>query len=84
MDKLKLYINSLCEQDQIDFARSCGTSVAYIRKILSAKGRLFFGPAICTKIEINSGSVITRKDLRPHDWFDIWPELSDSKDQEAA
>lgn len=29
----------------------------------------------CTAIERATGGVVTRKDLRPDDWQDHWPEL---------
>lgn len=29
----------------------------------------------CTKIEIATGGAVTRKDLRPDDWHEIWIEL---------
>lgn len=30
---------------------------------------------ICPAIERATGGAVTRKDLRPHDWREIWPEL---------
>lgn len=87
MDTFKKYINSLSADDQLRFANSCGTSIGYIRKILSSNGRLFFGPALCRKIELKTDSLVTRKDLRPHDWREIWPELATqepNKSEEAA
>ena len=33
----------------------------------------------CVAIERATGGAVTRKDLRPHDWQDIWPELSQSQ-----
>jgi DNA-binding transcriptional regulator YdaS (Cro superfamily) len=29
----------------------------------------------CTPIELATGGVVTRRDLRPDDWWRIWPEL---------
>ncbi len=29
----------------------------------------------CAKIEAATGGLVTRKHLRPDDWFDIWPEM---------
>lgn len=39
------------------------------------KGRRPIPPIHCVSIEREFG--IPRKDLRPHDWQDIWPELAD-------
>lgn len=33
--------------------------------------------ARCVKIEQATNGEVTRKDLRPDDWFDIWPELAE-------
>ena len=32
-------------------------------------------PENCTAIELATGGVVTRRDLRPDDWHRIWPEL---------
>jgi DNA-binding transcriptional regulator YdaS (Cro superfamily) len=32
-------------------------------------------PAVCVSIEKWSNGIVTRKDLRPNDWQDFWPEL---------
>ena len=32
----------------------------------------------CTAIERATGGAVTRKDLRPNDWQDHWPELAQS------
>lgn len=31
----------------------------------------------CAKIEIGTHGKVTRKDLRPNDWHEIWPELAE-------
>ncbi|OSI16528.1 hypothetical protein BWD09_07130 [Neisseria dentiae] len=31
----------------------------------------------CVKIERATNGEVTRKDLRPDDWHEIWPELAD-------
>jgi DNA-binding transcriptional regulator YdaS (Cro superfamily) len=76
MDKLLNYINSLsaCEKD--DFSAKCKTSIGYLRKAIS-KGSLL-SPALCVLIENASNSEVTRVDLRPNDWQDIWPELAEA------
>lgn len=32
----------------------------------------------CTAIERATAGAVTRKDLRPNDWADIWPELANT------
>jgi len=31
----------------------------------------------CVAIEVATGGAVTRQDLRPDDWWKIWPELAD-------
>lgn len=73
MDKLLNYINSLAGPDKEAFASKCETSVGYLRKAIS-KGSLL-SPALCVLIEKNSNLKVTRIDLHPDDWHEIWPEL---------
>lgn len=35
----------------------------------------------CTEIERSTGGAVTRRDLRPYDWAEIWPELADDANQ---
>lgn len=38
-------------------------------------GEREINPKMCVTIEKKTNGKITRKDLRPKDWADIWPEL---------
>ena len=80
MDKLKNYINGFSKDEQNAFADLCGTSIGYLRRAIS--GGVKFSPELCCLIETNSHHAVTRKDLRPNDWHEIWPELA--KAGEAA
>ena len=73
MNKLLVYLNSLSGERQISFASSCGTTIGYLRKAISAQQTL--GVTICVAIERESLNAVTRKDLRPTDWAANWPEL---------
>ena len=33
----------------------------------------------CVQIELLTGGAVTRKDLRPDDWHEIWPELENNR-----
>lgn len=37
-----------------------------------------------TAIEKFTSGVVTRKDIRPDDWQDIWPELASSEQKQSA
>lgn len=87
MEKLKAYLKSLSSpEDRSKFAFLCGTTIGYIRKVICSNGSLFFGPVICRKIEENSSGLVSRKDLRPNDWHELWPELCNQSmnDEENA
>ena len=73
MDKLLAYLNSLKPDARVTFGQRCGTTERYLRKAVSAKQVI--RPAVCVAIERETQGQVTRKDLRPHDWADIWPEL---------
>ncbi|KAB0489661.1 transcriptional regulator [Pseudomonas vancouverensis] len=53
---------------------STGTSRAYLRLI--AYGHKTASAEIAARTESATGGKVTRKDLRPDDWQQIWPELS--------
>lgn len=42
------------------------------------------GPRYCVAIERATQGCVTRRDLRPHDWHLIWPELVGSTDAPAT
>ena len=35
------------------------------------------GPLFCVSIERITSGAVTRQDLRPNDWREIWPELAE-------
>ncbi len=71
---------ALSISDRERFALSVGTTVNYINKALSKrKDNWLFGPKLCTQIELRSHKEVTRIDLRPDDWEEIWPELKVTK-----
>lgn len=41
------------------------------------------GAAYCVAIEGVTDGKVTRRDLRPDDWQDIWPELADPQPNTA-
>jgi DNA-binding transcriptional regulator YdaS (Cro superfamily) len=36
------------------------------------------GPIYCVAIERATAGAVTRRDLRPDDWAEIWPELAEA------
>jgi len=76
MDKLLKFLNGLQPDARTVFAAACGTSVGYLRKAVSS--RQLLSAATCVAVERESNGEVVRKDLRPDDWRDIWPELAPS------
>lgn len=75
------YLNSLPVAEQSSFAQRCGTTVGYLRKAVSV-GQLL-KVVVCVSIERETHGQVTRKDLRPDDWQDIWPELASSEQKQS-
>ncbi len=46
------------------------------------EGRRACPPATAVAVERATGGQVTRKDLRPDDWQDIWPELAETLTEE--
>lgn len=73
METLKLFMAGLSPNEKKAFAERCGTTINYLRKVMSTGSVI--GPEICVQLEIHSGGVVTRKSLHPETWERIWPEL---------
>lgn len=67
MEALLAYLNALSPPKQVEFARRCGTSVGYIRKVISAEKR--FGESLAIAFERESRGAIKCEEVRPDvDW----------------
>jgi DNA-binding transcriptional regulator YdaS (Cro superfamily) len=81
MENLLAYLNSLSPEMQEFFAGRCGTSVAYIRKAVSAKQK--FGESLCILFERESRGVVTCEQLRP-DLLEQWNYIRGTKRAKSA
>lgn len=70
---LKQYIDSLEWGGAKELADKLGISKSFLSQM--ASGISAISPKRCVEIEIATNSKVTRKDLRPNDWHEIWPEL---------
>ena len=59
----------------LELAAKVGVSPAQMRQWVYGYAGRIPGPANCVAIERATGGKVTRKDLRPDDWFLIWPEM---------
>jgi DNA-binding transcriptional regulator YdaS (Cro superfamily) len=75
MDKLKSFFAGIPRADRDLFAARCGTTAAFLRNVIYGQRKA--GEKLCVAIERESGGRVTRRDLRPDDWHQIWPELAE-------
>jgi DNA-binding transcriptional regulator YdaS (Cro superfamily) len=62
---------------QVDLAQKVGVSQSMISQI--ATGLRPCPIPTCVAIERETEGSVSRKDLRPDDWQEIWPELVDER-----
>ncbi|MBD9419840.1 helix-turn-helix domain-containing protein [Achromobacter sp. ACM04] len=66
---------------QADLARSIGAHESDISRW--ANGSRPVPPVRCIAIERATAGAVTRRDLRPHDWQSIWPDLTPARIEAA-
>ncbi|QQN36642.1 helix-turn-helix domain-containing protein [Rahnella aceris] len=72
--QLKQYISSLKRGGAKELAEKLGVSKSYLSQM--ASGASPVPPSRCLVIEGVTGGVVTRADLRPKDWENIWPDFN--------
>lgn len=81
MDKLKTYLKTMSVEQREAFAARCGTTWPFLRNV--SYGQRQAGEKLCVAIERESAGAVTRIDLRPADYWEIWPELPAPSPQPA-
>lgn len=76
---LKNFVKSLARDERNHFALQAGTTPGHLRNVMYGCSPV--PPAMAVAIERLSGGQVTRQELRPADWADIWPELQPAKRQ---
>lgn len=71
--ELKTFVATLKIPLRNSFSEKCETSWPHIRNI--CYGHKTCGEKLAVSIERESSGQVTRRDLRPADWWLIWPEL---------
>lgn len=71
--KILDFLNGKPKDEQDAMMRLAGTTVGYVRKTVSSGKN--FGALISVRIESVTEKAVMRWDLRPNDWWQIWPEL---------
>lgn len=74
MEQLRTYLRGLADDRQRkSFAETCGTTIGHLRNV--AYGLRPLAAETCVSVERATSGTVTRRDLRPDDWWLIWPEL---------
>ena len=66
-------------------AKKLGVSMSYLSQMASGKANI--APKRAVEIEQATDGIVSRKDMFPDDWHEIWPELAQQeqkKKEEAA
>jgi len=72
--ELKTYLSNLSTESRKEFANSVGTTPGHLANC--SYGYKTLGEKVCVAVEQKTKGKVTRQELRPTDWQDIWPELS--------
>jgi len=59
--------------DRVQFAEQAGSTYGHVRNV-AFSGKLC-GVHLAVGLEAASKGAVTRRELRPHDWHLVWPEL---------
>lgn len=70
---LASFIRPLSEPERLAFAARAGTTWNQVRN-MAWSGKAC-GPRLAAQIEAATNGAVRRWELRPDDWFVIWPEL---------
>ncbi len=70
---LKSYLEQLERGGVKSLADSIEVSSSFLSQM--ASGRCKISPARCVLIESATNGIVSRQELRPDDWMNIWPEL---------
>lgn len=71
---LKSFMAGLGTEQRKELAEACDTTPGHLQNVMY--GYRSCAPDLAVKLERKTGKAVTRRDLRPNDWRDIWPELA--------
>jgi DNA-binding transcriptional regulator YdaS (Cro superfamily) len=71
---LKSFMAGLDTAQRKELADACDTSTGHLQNVMY--GYRTCAPELAVRLERITVGAITRKDMRPDDWQDIWPELA--------
>lgn len=69
---LKTYLRPMSMEARQEFAKRCGASRGHLQNICYGKK---CAAELASAIERESGGSVSRQELRPQDYWLVWPEL---------
>ncbi|NUX55950.1 transcriptional regulator [Paraburkholderia youngii] len=78
---LKTYISTSPRGTAKKLAETLGVSKSYLSQMASRACSI--SPRRCREIETATAGAVTRKDLRPSDWREIWRDDASNSDSPA-
>lgn len=74
-DRLRQFLGGLPRGGVTALAGRLGVHPVYLSQLAARQNGREPSPELCVSIERATEGAVTRRDLRPHDWDRIWPEL---------
>ena len=71
---LKTYLSARDTAAREALAAECGTTLGHLTNVSYLYKPC--SPILAARIERATNGAVTRQELRPEDWRDIWPELT--------
>lgn len=76
---LRTYTDNLPHGGMAELARKCGISPIYLSQLAARQDGRVPGPVLAGVIERATGGKVSRAELRPDDYWLIWPDLKAPK-----
>lgn len=73
--RFRRYVDDLPYGKAAALASRLGIHTVYLSQLASRHNGRKPSPELCVDIERATDGAVTRRDLRPSDWWRIWPEL---------
>ena len=72
---LRKHLDSSPRGTPAELAATLGISIVYLHQLAARQDGRVPSPALCLAIERATNGVVTRHELRPDDYWLIWPDL---------
>ena len=79
---LKTHLSNIHADEREVLANRCGTTRGHLQNV--AYGYRTCAPELCLALERETRGAVTRQELRPDDFWKIWPDLSHFAPKQVA